>query len=141
MGVRQKREHSLLLEGVRDPRQVLKARLLQERLFHCDGKVFKAHKCDPPHVFDLHEALYSRADLPKSKQAYAFDEHNSLLLCRWFHERYGGTKWLRQKAAEYLCTLYGDAAIQFYLEQAPLKKPLLLEEILWAVESEPPIVV
>ena len=139
MGVRQKREHSLLLEGVRNPRQVLKARLLAERLFRCDGKALKAHVCEPRGSLDLHEALYSRADLPKSKQSYAFDEHNVLLLCRWFHERYGGTKWLRQKAAEYLCTLYGDAAIQFYLEQAPLKKPLLLEEILWSVESEPEV--
>ena len=85
----------------------------------------------------MHEALYSRDDLPKGKQSYAFDEHNVLLLCPGFHQRYGHSKWLRQKAAELLCTYYGDAAIQFYLENAPLKQPLLLEQLLWDPVDSP----
>jgi hypothetical protein len=112
---------------------------MAERLFRCDGKRILPHVCSPEHSLELHEALYSRADMPKSKQAYAFDEHNVLLLCSGFHQQYGHSKWFRSKAAELLCTYYGSEAVQFYLENAPLKVPLLLEQLLWSVDPAPEV--
>ena len=83
----------------------------------------------------MHEALYRRSDLPKSKKSYAFDEHNVLLLCHGFHMQHGQESWFQREAAKLLVERYGEEAIQFYLESAPLRYPLHLEQLLWVDEN------
>ena len=95
----------------------LKRLLWEEHREQCMAWYFVRHQCLP--APDLHEALYSRAGIPKSHQGYIYDRHNVITACNHVHLAYGQTRWFKKQAAKVLVALYGDEAIRFYLDTAP----------------------
>ena len=100
------------------------------------ARLFLRHHCSGT-GFDLHEALYSRAGIPKSHQAYVMDRHNVISVCHPIHMAFGSTNWFRRQAARVLVDLYGEAAIRFYLDTAPFRQDRLTLDGILAAEDPP----
>ena len=103
-----------------NPREVLKERLMLERHAACDGQRKEAHYCGGGYP-DMHEAIFSRDDARGSPELLKYTNHqtNCILLCQFFHGRYGRSRDFRVWVILLQISRYGAQAVFDYISGWP----------------------
>lgn len=114
---------------MRNPRETLKAALIQERFF-CEAKAFSPHSCQGG--LELHEAIYTRDDARASVKAktYIIDRLNCAILCSYAHQKWGRSAAWRSWFVGKQIGAFGRLAMENYVSGAPIRIRRTLEELL-----------
>jgi hypothetical protein len=103
-----------------NPREALKEHLMLKRHAACDGQRREAHYCEGDYP-EMHEAIFSRDDARGSAELLAYTNHeiNCVLLCPYFHNRYGRSAWFRVWVVRQQVSRYGAEAVWRYVSGWP----------------------
>lgn len=88
----------------------------------CEGQKFKVHVCKGPR--ETNEVLVTKRPVQKlsnKKKAYIYHVINCSLVCQYFHQRWGHSRAFREWFEGYVRDIYGDARVDKWIENLPLK--------------------